>query len=71
MKHCSNFSSVSKMKEIKFLDEKTKHNHHGKILFVILSFNAYVASAVDRLNCHRLQDNVLFKDENDVRLGRP
>jgi len=34
-------------------------------------FKAYVATAVDRLNSHRLQDNVLLKGENDVRLGRP
>jgi hypothetical protein len=33
----------------------------GKNLFIILFFKAYVATAVDRLNSHRLQDNVLLK----------
>ncbi len=58
-----------KEKEIKLLDEKTTTMRAR--IFHNPFFKAYVATAVDRLNSHRLQDNVLLKGENDVRLGRP
>jgi hypothetical protein len=56
------------------MDPRIRIRIHPKMSWIRNTvFKAYVATAVDRLNSHshRLQDNVLLKGENDVRLGRP
>jgi hypothetical protein len=53
------------------MDPRIRIRIHPKMSWIRNTvFKAYVATAVDRLNSDRLQDNVL-KGENVVRLGRP
>ncbi len=54
------------------MDPRIRIRIHPKMSWIRNTvFKAYVATAVDRLKSHRLQENVLLKGENDVRLGRP